>query len=284
MNTILTCTDGSAYAPAVYDHSAWAATRTNASVHVLHMLDPHREHAEQADLSGNIGFDTGETLLEELISFEEKKNRLERLRGKAILEDASRRLTASGVMRVTAEQRHGSLVENIEELEVSAELVVMGKRGESAALAKSHLGSNLERVIRASTRPILIAPQDFSPIERFLIAYDGGPSVEKAVQFALDQPLLKGLTCHLLRAGRIDANAEWFLQEAAGKLRAAGFEPHVLATPGNPEQVIADVIKGEGIQMLVMGAYGHSRIRQLILGSTTSEMIRTSQIPVLMFR
>lgn len=284
MNTILTCTDGSAYAPSVYDHSAWAATRTNASVHVLHMLDPHREHAEQADLSGNIGFDTGEALLEELISFEEKKNRLARLRGKAILEDARRRLTTSGVANITTEQRHGSLVENIEELEISADLVVMGKRGESAALAKSHLGSNLERVIRASLRPVLVASQNFDPITSFLIAYDGGQSVEKAVQFAVDHPLLKGVTCHLLRAGRIDANAEWFLQEAAAKLRAAGYKVHALATTGTPEQVIADAIKREGIQLLVMGAYGHSRIRQFILGSTTSEMVRTCQIPVLMFR
>ena len=284
MNTILTCTDGSAYAHGVYDHSAWAATRTNASVHILHMLDPHREHAEQADLSGNIGFDTGEALLKEMISFEEKKNRLARLRGKAILEDAKRRLTASGVANTTTEQRHGSLVENIEELEVAADLVVMGKRGESAALAKSHLGSNLERVIRASIRPVLVASENFSHVANFLIAYDGGPSVEKAVQFAVDEPLLKGLTCHLLRAGRIDANAEWFLQEAASKLRAAGYEVSAHLTPGNSEQVIADTIKRESISLLVMGAYGHSRIRRLILGSTTSEMVRTSRIPALLFR
>jgi nucleotide-binding universal stress UspA family protein len=284
MNTILTCTDGSAYAPSVYDHSAWAAKRANASIHVLHMLPPHRESADQADLSGHIGFDTGEALLEELISFEEKKNRLARLRGKALLEDARKRLAAAGVATITTEQRHGSLVEDIEELEVSADLVVMGKRGESAALAKSHLGSNLERVIRASIRPALVAPQRFDLITSFLIAYDGGPSSEKAVQFAVDHPLLKGLTCHLLRSGRVDANAEWFLQEAAAKLREAGYEVQARATPGTPEHVICDAIKQDDIRLLVMGAYGHSRIRQFILGSTTSEMVRTSQIPVLLFR
>jgi len=188
------------------------------------------------------------------------------------------------VANITTEQRHGSLVENIEELEFSADLVVMGKRGESAALAKSHLGSNLERVIRASIRPVLVASQFFDPISNFLIAYDGGPSVEKAVRFAIEQPLLRGLTCHLLRAGRIDANAEWFLQETASKLRAAGYEVSAHTTPGNPEQVITDIIKRESIGLLVMGAYGHSRIRQFIVGSTTSEMVRTSRIPVLLFR
>jgi nucleotide-binding universal stress UspA family protein len=38
------------------------------------------------------------------------------------------------------------------------------------------------------------------------------------------------------------------------------------------------------IDLLVMGAYGHSSIRQFIVGSTTSAMMRTVKIPVLLFR
>ncbi|MDF1750857.1 MAG: universal stress protein, partial [Alphaproteobacteria bacterium] len=38
------------------------------------------------------------------------------------------------------------------------------------------------------------------------------------------------------------------------------------------------------IDLLVMGAYGHSRIRNLIIGSTTSAMLRLCKIPVMMFR
>jgi nucleotide-binding universal stress UspA family protein len=33
-----------------------------------------------------------------------------------------------------------------------------------------------------------------------------------------------------------------------------------------------------------MGAYGHSRIRQMIIGSTTAEMVRSCKVPVLMIR
>ena len=38
------------------------------------------------------------------------------------------------------------------------------------------------------------------------------------------------------------------------------------------------------VNLLVMGAYGHSRIRSLIIGSTTSEMIRSCLVPVMLFR
>lgn len=37
-------------------------------------------------------------------------------------------------------------------------------------------------------------------------------------------------------------------------------------------------------QMLIMGAYGHSRIRNLIIGSTTTSLVRSCRLPILMFR
>jgi nucleotide-binding universal stress UspA family protein len=39
-----------------------------------------------------------------------------------------------------------------------------------------------------------------------------------------------------------------------------------------------------GVDLLVMGAYGHGRIRSLVVGSTTTAMVRRCKIPVLMFR
>lgn len=284
MPTILACTDGSTYAPSVYQHAAWAATRLSAGVEVLHVLDHHREHSPTHDLSGAIGFDASTELTEELTKLEEAQGRVQRLKGKAILEDAKHQLAAAGISEVTVTQRHGTLVETLEEIEARADLVVIGKRGTRADLAREHLGANLERVVRTAVRPVLVTTAAFQPIEKFLIAYDGGPSVTKAIEFALTSPLLKGLGCHLLRAGKIDDTARYYLEETAAKLRHAGYEVSSHAIPGAPEKVIAEVIQREHIQLLVMGAYGHSPIRALILGSTTTNMVRTCPIPVLMFR
>ncbi len=286
IQNILTCTDGSVYATSVYDHTLWAATRSTAAVHVLHMLDPRTNVAGGFDLSGNLELDTGTELIEEIVQLEEAKSRLLRERGKLILADAKKHLIDGGVGQVTVEQQNGRLIEAVTrvEQEKQADLVVLGKRGEAADFDKLHLGSNLERVIRGSQRPVLVAARKFAPIERFLIAYDGGPSAEKAIRFAVKQPLLTGLECHLVRAGKIDDDAAWFLQEAAGKLRDAGYTVHAEAIAGAPEAVIAEQVNKHAIQLLVMGAYGHSRIRQLMVGSTTTEMVRTCAVPVLMFR
>jgi nucleotide-binding universal stress UspA family protein len=284
MSHLLTCTDGSLYAPSVYQLSAWAATRMGTGIRVLHVLDAHRELARGGDLTGTIGFNASAELTEELTRLEEARARLARLKGKAILEDAAQHLTAAGVREVETMQRHGSLVDTLAELEPAAEMVVIGKRGEHCDFAKGHLGSQLQRVIRTSVRPVLVASRAFQPVDRFLLAYDGSPSVLKAVDFLLTNPLLKGIPCHLLRAGKIDDTARHYLEETAAKLRSAGADVTVHAIPGSAEEVIAATVKDHAISLLVMGAYGHSRLRQLFVGSTTAELIRTCRIPVLMFR
>lgn len=284
MPTILACTDGSIYAPSVYRHAAWAANRLAAGVEVLHVLDHHRERAPGVDLSGSIGFDASDHLTEELTKLEEARGRVARLKGKAILEDARQQLTAGGVTDITLTQRHGALVETLDEMEPHSDLLVIGKRGEHADFATGHLGGNLQRVIRSAVRPVLVAARIFQPIERFLIAYDGGVSVTKAIEFVRASPLLRGVECHILRAGQIDDKARWFLDEAVAGLREAGHAVTSHALAGEPEAVIAEAIKREGMQLLVMGAYGHSPIRHLVLGSTTTTMVRTCLVPVLLFR
>lgn len=284
MPTLLSCTDGSLYAASVYDHTAWAALRMNAAVHVLHILEPLRNTAAMTDLSGAIGMDAQAKLKEELVAYEEARSRLAQTHARAVLADAKLRLVAAGVNRVEVEATHGELIDSIEHFGTDADLIVIGKRGEHADLARLHLGGNLQRVIRSARHPILVASRAFQPIERFLIAYDGSPSVLKAVEFVLQNPLLRGLHCHLLRAGRIDDNARYYLAETAGKLRTAGFDVTTHATAGLAEEVIATAVNEHGINLLVMGAYGHSRIREFILGSTTTTMVRTCLVPVLMFR
>lgn len=284
MSTILACTDGSAYASGLYQYASWAAQRLDSDVEILHVTDLHRERALMMDLSGSIGLDASLQLTEELAKLEETQSRLLRQQGKSILEEAERQMKLQGISNVTTCHRHGTLVETLEEIEKNYELVVIGKRGAHAESARNHLGANLERVVRSASRPILVSTRTFRSIRKLLIAYDGGPSAQKTIEYALHSPLLTGLDCLLLRAGHIDDKAAWYLEETAARLRAGGFNVTTIARNGSPEKVIAEVLDQENVDLLAMGAYGHSPIRALILGSTTTNMIRTSPVPVLLFR
>lgn len=285
MPTILVCTDGSTFASSVYQHAAWAATRLPASVEILHVINHHREQSPTHDLSGAIGIDATAELTEELTKLEEAQGREARLKGKGILESARQQLAAAGVTNVTLTQRHGTVVETLAELEPRAELVVVvGKSGDHAVLASGQVGGHLENLIRTSVRPVLVAERNFKPIHRFLIAFDNSPSARKALAYIVASPLLRGLECHLVMVGRTDAAHETALNEAREQLTRAGYAVTAKLLPGNPTLVISDLVKSAGIELLVMGAYGHSQIREFFVGSTTTKMVRTCAASVLMFR
>lgn len=280
MLTILTCTDGSLYSPSIYQHASWAAIRLDAAVQILHVIEREEIHAPR-DLSGSIGYQASDQLMEELTRLDESHARVARLRGEAILKDAEKALEG---VSVTTTQRHGSLVDTVAEFEGESALVVIGKRGEYADLSKGHLGSNLERVVRAVKIPVLVAAREFKAVKRFLIAFDGGSSCLRAIDYVATQSLLKGAECHLVSVGKPGSDLARALDGAATALKGSGFAVTSELLSGDPDEVISAKVKDAGIDLLVMGAYGHSRIRELILGSTTTSLIRTCHVPVLLFR
>jgi nucleotide-binding universal stress UspA family protein len=280
---IIALVDGSIYAHSVCDHAAWAAKRMNGSVDLLHVLG-RREPTTSADLSGAIRLGARTALLEELASLDEQRAKLVTHRGRAILEDARAILDASGVTDITARLRHGDLIETVAEQEQDASLIVIGKRGEAADFASGHLGSNLERIVRASHRPVMVASRAFRPIGKVLIAFDGGGSAMKAVDHVARNPLYRGLTLDIVTVGTPTPEVKQGLEEARARLVAAGLEAATGVIPGQAEAALGKLVDEAAFDLVVMGAYGHSRIRSLVIGSTTTEMIRSCKVPVVLVR
>lgn len=285
MTKLLTLIDGSIYSQSICDYTAWIALRTSASVALLHVLGRRDISSAPADLSGNLDVDARDNLLAELACLDEQKAKLSQKRGRVILIEAKARVLAAGVPNVSTKLRHGDLLETVNELEADSDLIIVGKRGEAADFAKLHLGSNLERIVRASHKPIFVASRSFQTVNRFLIAFDGGPSSLKAVNHIVHGSLFPGLQCHLLTVGSEAATqAQDALGYASKRLRDAGYAVVVNSIQGPPDSVIAAYVEAQQIELLVMGAYGHSRLRNLVIGSTTTEMIRSCKIPVMLFR
>ena len=122
-------------------------------------------------------------------------------RGRALLAEAERRVRDAGVSGVEVRLRHGGLVDTLHEIESEFRLVVLGKRGEHVDFAKAHLGGSVEQVVRASALPVLMATRAFKPVKRIVLAFDGGPSARKAVDFLVSEPRLRAFDCHVVTAG-----------------------------------------------------------------------------------
>ncbi|MEZ5593812.1 MAG: universal stress protein [Gammaproteobacteria bacterium] len=283
MKKILVCIDDSVYAQAVCDAAAWVSQRTGAAVVLLHVFTPPPKRASR-DLSGAIGLGAKSELLEQLTELDENHGRVEQRKGKLMLTHAEQQLRAAGVQNIEVLHRRGSLVEVIGELEVQMDLIIMGKRGEHADFDTLHLGANLERVARAVHKPLLVTARTFQPIRQFLIAFDGSPSASKALEYIASHSLLQNLKCHVLMVGHINAQVRNTLTKAANTLEQAGIGVHTALKVGPRDEVIADYVAAKEMDLIVMGAYGHSRMRQLIIGSTTTAVIRSCHVPLLLFR
>ncbi|MGY8819535.1 MAG: universal stress protein [Pseudomonadales bacterium] len=283
MNNVLACIDGSPQAAAVCDCAAWASLQLDAPLTLLHVLD-QQQYPAAGNLSGIIGLGSREYLLEELAALDEKRSKLALEEGRMMLDSAKQRVVTAGVMQPDVRQRHGDLVESLRELESDTRLLVIGKQGEDSGTDLQLIGSQLESVIRTLHRPILVTPASFSVPNSFMLAFDGSATTRKGVEMLASSPLFKGIPIHLVMVGEDTGDSRALLESARDALTAAGFEVHIAIRAGEVGPTLHAYQAEHGIGLLVMGAYGHSRIRQFLVGSTTTSMIRSTTTPLLLLR
>ena len=287
MRTILLCSDGSAFSQSIYQYGAWFARQFQARVQVLYVTDIRQKAVSTGNLSGSLGLGASDHLLDELVTLEHEKAKLNKKRAQLILQNANQALRAAGLGEVELLNPTGFLVDCFHDFEAGADMVVLGKRGETAEFASAHLGANIERIVRSSNKPCLVTPLAFTPIEQVLIAYDNSPTGEQILDFLVKNVLpFKQMEIHLVTVSKSDTDQEKLrsLSQAKEKLHQSGLSTTACLLSGDPEKAIAQYIDQNRISLLLMGAYGHSRIRDLIVGSTTIQLLRSSEIPVLLFR
>jgi nucleotide-binding universal stress UspA family protein len=283
MSQVIACIDGSSITLAVCDYAAWASRRMDAPLDFLHVLG-RSEYPVPTDLSGNIGLGSREHLLQELAELDEKRGRVALEQGRLMLEAAKERAIVDGVPNPTSRQRHGELVDTLLEFQSDIRLLVMGRQGEHGDSAGEHIGSHLENVVRTLHRPILVVPADYSEPKRILVAFDGSATTRKAVEMVAASPLFRSLPCHVVMVGADKAEAHEQLEWARATLAKAGFEVTASLRSGQVEEVLCAYRNEHQIDLIVMGAYGHSKIREFLVGSTTTKLIRQAKIPLLLLR
>ncbi len=285
MNKVYACIDGLGCTAAVIDCAAWAALRLNTPLEFLHVLEHQPDRAAFSDYSGAIGFGAQEALLLELSELDARRSKLTQHAAQQLLTSARDRATVLGVTQLDSRMRHGELVDTLQEVEADTRLFVLGEHYHANRPSRIHLDHHVERVIRSVKRPVLVATQErFEAPHRFVIAFDGSATARKMVETVATSPFLKGLSALVAMACADSASAQSQLEWARHTLASAGFEVALALVPGEPEQALPALLPSTGAGLLVMGAYGHSRIRQWIVGSTTTTLLRLSEVPVLIFR
>lgn len=278
---IIACIDGSGHAAAVCDAASWATLRLDAPLTLLH-VQPKSSDAP-TNLSGNIGLGARQKILNDMVALDAQRAKLASEQGRFLLEDAKAHVLKAGVPS-QALHRHGELVATMVDLQPQTRLFIMGRRGEDTATAFAHLGSHVEQAIRALHVPILVTQGEFHAPRKILVAFDGSPTMRKAIAQLAQSMLLRGLELHLVLVGNDNRSNQEQLTWAATLLQESDITVRTLLTSGDAENVLSDYQRDNGMEMMIMGAYGHSRIRTFFVGSTTTAMIRSAQVPLLVLR
>lgn len=168
-----------------------------------------------------------------------------------------------------------------------ADLSIVGQPDPARAAVDDTL--MVEAAFMASGRPALVVPYigpRAMPPERVLVGWDGSREAARALNDAL--PLLR-------RAREVelvivdpqslgDRVGEVPGADIAAHLARHGVDVTIKTVPSgglDPGDVLLSTAADDGADLLVMGAYGHSRLRELILGGTTAHILKHMTVPVM---
>ncbi|PLT23607.1 MULTISPECIES: universal stress protein [unclassified Psychrobacter] len=287
MNTeqhILACIDGSAVTQPVCDYAAWYASKLNLPVGLLHVSDVPA--SSRRDLSGAIGVNSRQLLLEELTQLDEQRAKIANSYSDALVNDAKSHIQSRfDSVDVKIYQRHGKLLPAIEHFNSKNRVIVMGRRGEDHKDSRINIGSQIETVARASSVPVMICSETFKEPTSYMVAFDGSKTAIKAVDIISKSPLLKGLQGHIVMIGNDDETSKKSLAAATEQLKTAGFtiEAHQLSASNAVDGLLA-FQQQNAVDIIVIGAYGHSKLQQLFVGSTTTKIIAKTLSPIILVR
>lgn len=272
---ILVPTDGSEYAAIGVRYAVALAARFKATLFGLHVVDIRLlEGPLLRDISASLG-------TAPYVNYQGNISMILEERGQAAL-DAFRQLCEEAGVSCETVQTTGVVVQRILEKSELVDLIVMGRGGEHSLWLDGLVGSTTAGVVRGAKQPVLVTGVDTPGTNRCLIAYDGSTHAKRALQAAANIAADWNLACHVLVVG--DEKAAPLLEEARSYLKTHDVRAECILRGGDPSETIVSYAKECSANLLIMGAYGHTKVRELVVGSTTAYTLNHAPCPLLMSR
>jgi len=272
---ILIPSDGSSYAKTSIKYGIYIARKLDAKLTCLHVVDIRLlQPPLLCDISGSVGIPPYPEFLPVEASGLEN-------RADTILNDFTQECERAGVAHETI-KAHGIIDESIVQEAQTADWILLAQRGEHLHLGG--IGSTAESVLRKSGRPVLVTPQKYRDIESMACAYDGSPPATNALKVAAELSEKTAWPLSVVIITDDQTVGAKLAGQAEDVLSPHTIDSDVMIIGGTEGDALLRFIKEGSVELMVMGAYGHNRLREWLLGSTTNYIIKNSPIPVLLQR
>lgn len=278
IKSILLAIDGSNYTETILKYGIDLASKTDALLRVLTVIDIRI--FEWAVAIGVEGF----APIIPSTAYQEESQKILEDKAEKVLERAGKVLKKAKVS-YEVEKASGSPVEIICDRARLSDLVIMGSRGEFGTWRDKMLGATLEAATRLCIKPIMVTEKKYKEISSILVSYDGSNNSNKALPWAGYLAKQLGVPLNVLTVNSDEENAKNTLKEATDYLSSYKLSKlNTIIKEGEAETSIVEASKETKADLILLGSYGHSRIREAILGSTTVQVMRKSSVPVLMVK
>lgn len=267
--------DGSANAAAAQELGIALAGAHQAVLHGVHVIDAtFLEGAFVTDISGAMGFEPFLNLQSQV------RATLEEL-GRAIGACFTERCTAVGVPHEFRLERAG-VAAGLAAVARLADLIVVGQRGVNARFHADALGPTAAALLRRSKTPVVVVPEGAGRPRRILAAFDGSAKAVRALHVAAELAKACAAPLVVVTVTNQEERGRARLDEARRYVGPFGLETEFLLRSGDAvEEVLLGVVREGGFDLIAVGAHGHGRIVELVLGSTSEALARLSPVPVL---
>lgn len=276
---ILIPIDGSDFGKTAVAYGIYMARKLDAQLTGLHVVDVRLMQGPVfTDISGSIGLPPYQEFLPAIESSLEAK-------AESIFKEFNEQCEAAGI-RPETKKITGVIDEAIiEEGRTCCDWILLAQRGEHFHIGSGAiLGSTAQSVVRRSGKPVMVTPEHFREIRRMAIAYDGSAPAQNALDLATELSVRAAWPLSVVIITDDPAVGAELSEKARQFLDTRKVDGTTLILKGKEDKGLLAFIREGTVELLVMGAYGHNRLRELLLGSTTSAVIRKSTIPVLLTR
>lgn len=254
----------------------WASVRMRAPVGLLHSV-PNLQQKAAVNYSGCLNIDDENALLEQFTTKEHLSNSELKEQGRLLLHQATTYCAQQPhKLKTYTLHRHEKLNQSIDYVDDKAQLIVIGHH----VTCKS----TLSQLIRVSHCPILVTHAPFLPPTTALFAFDNSPTCHKLLNWLCKTPLVRALTVHIVMIGKENSDNCDALREAYAKLKQAGIKAKKTLLDCRDVAAALNYYQSQhDIGLLMTGAFGQSRLRELLQGSDTKKLLVSTQTPYLLF-
>ncbi|TKI69954.1 universal stress protein [Sulfurimonas crateris] len=281
---VFACVDGSKYSEAVCDYALHIAKQLNLTLVLLNTIE-HPNASSITNLSGNLTLGERDLLLNELSDEDAQKNKESINHGKEILKELKERVTDKGYSNVVISQRHGTLYENLKELEDKLRVVIFGFSGMGHMQKEDEVGSCVENIIRDVDAPIILVNKEYTPIKSVMIAFNGESGSTKALEELSSSPMLEhDVKRYVVNINNNQNRSDELIKHAKEIIKDETLNCEFIQKSGEPLESILECIEKNSIDMLAIGSYSHGKLKTALFGSLTTKLIQNVKIPLVILK